>query len=1694
MNDPVLEIIRRTRDDRHFTHFLFEIVLFEFAACTKTHKPMVPLNLTVLLMAWNHARSVLSKFDKLASASKEYSRLAQEVPEDAGGENFMSLFELQVATAPFAYSAADLCRYLNDPFRAPLLVARELTVVDLPGMSEDFFALRALTPADHERYWTFYNNLVSPKFHDRYSAIVLGLRELWKDVGTGGWSVTLIGPSRIKGVEKYSRRYNINRVLKEEGLAPLPPITTSPPKAASSSATASNGKAALANSSTPPPAKIMTPASSSIATTSTTAPTKVPAKAPAKTTTTVATTASKDKNSGRPALVDTQVSRGTPSKPAPYSTTTSSKAASTDYDDDLENNEVFFKFVVHEWKKTLDETNARLTGVRVKAFLDCDFSEKAAKVMENFSVSQLMNICLFADIFNRMLVRRDDALDKGRQRLIREYSARKPDTMKNAAAITTTSTTTTITATSSTALPEVALSTYTTATATATCAYTPSFPNRKIATVRKPKVIPKVAPTVARQATNRSATVATAQTGLKSMQEQEDSDTDSDLPDLLDSDANDDTESDLPDLLDSDDGDDGDDDDSGTDSDLPDLLDSDAGDSGTDSDLPDLLDSDTDDSGTDSDLPDLLDSDNDNLDSGTDDDLPDLLDSEVEVEATKSNDKADESSDWETESDLPDLLDSENEKGQETVDVARKHSDADSDSDLPDLLDSDEPEDSETDSDLPDLLDSEPDDSGSDFDLPDLLDSSDEAEEEEDDDDKDDSDYIFSKSDSETGSESSGSASEDEEKDLYGTKLVDTLSDYLIEANLARNTRVWTEKITLRYLDKAQSGISEQELAASRERELAYLYLCDHRFEDPMNAPDFEDEEYSPSDEGDGKSDVSTEYSDDGEADIDISESEEDALLKDYNNMDEDGTQSVVSYLECERQQETTYEWSEYYERRLQDPEGTVAQAQRERIERTERVVNERAEIAEEQARIAREEAEQERLTREKAEKERIAREKAEQERLAREKAEQERQEKLARERAERERVAREKAEQERLIREKAKQEKLAHEKVEQERIAREKTEEKERIAQEKAENERWTRLRAQIEADQAKIDEKAKHLRREREEAAAQEQKSEQLAQEGQERIGQQARENTERYMQESAEQRAREQLAQQQEFQVRLRQELNAALEQAEKLGPMVVPSGMSDGATSMQLQPTTSAIANGGATLITLTPTLEASPLTDSQERSRMSEDVNEEEDDTRLSAEALEWPVEEAELVGEAVDSAEVNEQRQPRLNESTKWPNGQQIYYNLRGIDFSLALWRSPRLAFNVMEKEIKECSYVTGLGDNNSDVDMCVYSDFFRPQAIHSDVSFLASWLQHECQMFEVNAITDAKVPIVKFVDNMTSIHCDLNVQHPLGIINSELIKNYIDIDERLPVFLMLLKYFAKCHSILDASQGYLCSYALILMGIVFFQEQAKPILPRLQSRFTCPKSGKKKTLGAALSEGLVQPRSVLQAGQRFDCTFDTRLAQYKGYGRSNKKPVAQLLYEFFEFFCRRFDYRTMEVNSQMGQFRERNAVARQKKIQLAEERSAGFKTRHTGSNGFVYDGDRHVWMSAEEQTFIMSQEAAGVVPRSARSYPLDHAPEFQDSPSSSSSNGMNGMYGMNGSSNGIGNGGRYHDRFGSEPFLCVMDPFINNRNVAGTCRGEKLAKVWRSFDHAYKCLAIGDLDGAFCTPTEAKEVWDGLE
>jgi DNA polymerase sigma len=78
------------------------------------------------------------------------------------------------------------------------------------------------------------------------------------------------------------------------------------------------------------------------------------------------------------------------------------------------------------------------------------------------------------------------------------------------------------------------------------------------------------------------------------------------------------------------------------------------------------------------------------------------------------------------------------------------------------------------------------------------------------------------------------------------------------------------------------------------------------------------------------------------------------------------------------------------------------------------------------------------------------------------------------------------------------------------------------------------------------------------------------------------------------------------------------------------------------------------------------------------------------------------------------------------------------------------------------------------------------------------------------------------KVPILKFIDDESGFQVDFNVNNLLGIINSNLIFTYVQIDHRFHIMNVFLKWWAKSVGILGASNGYLSSYALTLMIIAF--------------------------------------------------------------------------------------------------------------------------------------------------------------------------------------------------------------------------------------------------------------------------------
>ncbi|KAF9174913.1 hypothetical protein BGX21_008833 [Mortierella sp. AD011] len=221
------------------------------------------------------------------------------------------------------------------------------------------------------------------------------------------------------------------------------------------------------------------------------------------------------------------------------------------------------------------------------------------------------------------------------------------------------------------------------------------------------------------------------------------------------------------------------------------------------------------------------------------------------------------------------------------------------------------------------------------------------------------------------------------------------------------------------------------------------------------------------------------------------------------------------------------------------------------------------------------------------------------------------------------------------------------------------------------------------------------------------------------------------------------------------------------------------------------------------------------------------------------------------------------------------------------------------IGLKIMDALDKKTSCASGLGSESSDADLCITTTTFQRTRPYNDMRSLAAVLRRG-GMINVQAIVSARVPIVKFDDPTSRIKCDINTNHCLGIHNSELIRCYTMIDDRVRPLLYNLKALVKKHHINDSSQSWLSSYAY-----------EPPILPSLQAQ-------PKEFMTSLHITEMIEGRSG-GGSMSFDCTFDRDYTRHKNFGAANKKSVGQLLIEFFEYYTRYFDYQTMEVNVRLG-------------------------------------------------------------------------------------------------------------------------------------------------------------------------------
>ncbi|KAJ6851160.1 UTP:RNA uridylyltransferase 1 isoform X2 [Iris pallida] len=204
-------------------------------------------------------------------------------------------------------------------------------------------------------------------------------------------------------------------------------------------------------------------------------------------------------------------------------------------------------------------------------------------------------------------------------------------------------------------------------------------------------------------------------------------------------------------------------------------------------------------------------------------------------------------------------------------------------------------------------------------------------------------------------------------------------------------------------------------------------------------------------------------------------------------------------------------------------------------------------------------------------------------------------------------------------------------------------------------------------------------------------------------------------------------------------------------------------------------------------------------------------------------------------------------------------------------------------------------SCANSFGVSNSDVDICL--SIVDTNMSKSEILLRLADLLQKDNLQNVQALTHARVPIVKMMDPVTGIACDICINNLLAVVNTKLLRDYAQIDERLRQLAFIVKHWAKSRGVNETYRGTLSSYAYVLMCIHFLQQRKPAILPCLQElEATCV---------------------VTIDGTR--CAYFDQVDRLRNFGVQNNESIAGLLWGFFHYWAYYHDYMNDVISVRTG-------------------------------------------------------------------------------------------------------------------------------------------------------------------------------
>ena len=164
----------------------------------------------------------------------------------------------------------------------------------------------------------------------------------------------------------------------------------------------------------------------------------------------------------------------------------------------------------------------------------------------------------------------------------------------------------------------------------------------------------------------------------------------------------------------------------------------------------------------------------------------------------------------------------------------------------------------------------------------------------------------------------------------------------------------------------------------------------------------------------------------------------------------------------------------------------------------------------------------------------------------------------------------------------------------------------------------------------------------------------------------------------------------------------------------------------------------------------------------------------------------------------------------------------------------------------------------------------------------------------------DLQTVTHARVPIVKFVDFETGVECDVAVDSMAAQFKSAVLGLVAGMDWRAGALIRLVKVWAREHELNNSASGTFNSFALSLLVVFHLQRRSPAVLPPLSELFLAEGEDAEDVERRPMHSG---SRPDLQKLRVVQHRINARVAAMAADENRNHETLTELLASFFCFF-----------------------------------------------------------------------------------------------------------------------------------------------------------------------------------------------